>query len=331
MAVFTGTTESYAAGTSAKNIREDLEDTVWDLFPTDTHILTNAEKVSATTVFHEWLAQNLAAASATNRQIEGDDITSSATITSATRYGNYTQIARKTFVISGSLEVAKKAGRKSEIARTGMRLMRELKRDVESSICQNNVSSAGGASTARSMGGLESWIASTDNSGNGLRATSTASASTAAYAAGVTGAVTDGTTTGAITEAKLKEAISLPWVNGASPDTILVNTTQKQAITSLTGVTTRFTEQTGNQQAKIISGADVLVSDYGVHKIVLSRYVRSSVILVLDMELLAVAQYRPFQIVELARTGDAEKRMLLWEGTVVPRNPSGLSKVAACA
>ena len=34
------------------------------------------------------------------------------------------------------------------------------------------------------MGGMESWIATTDNSGNGVRATTTASASTAAFGSG---------------------------------------------------------------------------------------------------------------------------------------------------
>ena len=331
MAIFSGTTESYAVGTSARNIREDLEDTIWDLFPMDTYFITNAEKVKASATFHEWLADNLAAASNTNRQIEGDDITASATVTSATRYGNYTQIARKTFVISNTLEVTNRAGRKSEVARQAMKLMRELKRDVESSCLGQQISSVGGNGTARAMGGLESWIASTDNSGNGVRATTTASASTAAYASGVTGAVTDGTTTGAITEAKLKEAIGLAWTDGGSDHVILVNSTQKQAITAISGITTRFSDVPKGKQAAIVSGADVFVSDYGVSTVILNRYVRQSVILCVDMEMVALAQLRPFQTIELATTGDAEKRMLIWEGTLVCRNPNAHSKVQACA
>jgi hypothetical protein len=164
MAVISGTTQTYDVGAAGGN-REDLEDVIYDLFPMDTYLLTNLEDVEATSTYHEWLTDSLAGATA-NRQIEGDDA-SFVTVGAPTRMGNYTQITRKTWLISGTQETVKKAGRKSELARQKMKKMREWKRDVELALIGAQASSAGGAGTARSSGGMESWIASTDH-GAGL-------------------------------------------------------------------------------------------------------------------------------------------------------------------
>src|SRR5262245_31122660 len=120
MALLTGTTESYNLST---NIREDLEDMIWSLEPMDTWALTNLDKVDAADVFHEWLSDNLEAATV-NRQLEGDDA-SFATVAAATRMGNYCQISRKDFLISGTVEATNLAGRRSEISRQGVRKMKE--------------------------------------------------------------------------------------------------------------------------------------------------------------------------------------------------------------
>ena len=124
MAQIAGTTQTY----DSAGLREDLEDVIWDLFPNDTWALSNLDKVDATATFHEWQLDSLAGATA-NRQTEGDDATY-ATVAAPTRVGNYLQISRKTFLIPGTLEAVKKAGRKSEVARQAMKSMRELKRDM---------------------------------------------------------------------------------------------------------------------------------------------------------------------------------------------------------
>lgn len=295
----------------------------------DTWALTNLDRVNVDNTFHEWLTDSLAGATA-NRQIEGDDVTSFVTIASPTRYGNYAQISRKVFLISGTLETIKKAGRSSEIARQAMKQMRELKRDMEQALVGNQASSAGGAATARSLGGMESWIASTDNGGNGTRATSTASASTAAYSSGVT-APTDGSTTGALTTTALNEALKQAWLDGGNPRILLVGPTQKAAINTFTSLATRFTDVRATQQVPIQTAADVYVSDYGVHQVVLHRYMRSSVVLAIDPEYWAVGMFRAPRMETLAKTGDGEKRMILSEYTLIARNPNSSAKVAACS
>lgn len=328
MAAVSGTTQTYGVGSAGGN-REDLEDIIWELDPLETYCLTNFDRTDAQATFHEWERDALVAAAA-NRQLEGDDGTFTS-VASPTRLGNYCQISRKTFLISGTQEVVAKAGRKSEVKRQLKKQMMELKNDMEYAIVRNQTSSAGGATTARSLGSIESAIASTDNAGNGVRATTTASASTAAFAANSFTTPTDGSTTGALTEATFKEAIRLAWVDGGKPTTVLCESTQKIAISGFSGIATKYNEVKGASKATIIGSADMYVSEWGNHTVVLHRHVRSSVVLILDPEYWAVAFLRSPFMEELAKTGDGEKRQLLAEFTLVARNPDSSSKVAACA
>lgn len=338
MAQATGTTwTSSVTGsvTMATNVRESLEDVIWLLDPMDTWALSNLDKVDSSNVYHEWLADNLAAPAA-NRQIEGDEAGFS-TAAGAQRLGNYHQISRKTFLVSGTLEAVKKAGRKSELARLGTKFMKELKRDMEAAIVTNQASSAGGAGTARSLASIESWIAGPTNSGgtagNVVAATTTAAtATTPGFASGVVAAPTDGTTTGALTEAILKAALQGSWEDGGDPRVILVGPTQKRAIDAFTGIATRFVDAKPRSEATIIGAANMYVSEFGSpHMVVLSRYVRNSVVLCIDPDYWALSFLRNPFTETLAKTGDGEKRQMLAEYTLVCRNPAASSKVVACA
>jgi hypothetical protein len=328
MAIVSNTVTSYAVGSAGGN-REDLEDIIWELDPLETHCLSNFDRVDANATFHEWELDAMVAPGA-NIDIEGNDGTY-ASVTQPTRAGNYCQISSKLFLVSGTQEKVAKAGRKSDVARQLKKQMMELKNDIEYALVRNQASSAGGSATGRSLGSIESWIASTDNSGNGLRATTTASASTAAFGSNVVSAPTDGTTTGPVTEAKFKEAFQLGWQAGGTDHTVLVSATQKTNISAFTGLTTKFADVKSNGKVTINASADVYVSEYGTHSVVLHRHVRSSVILVLDMDYWAIAFLRAPFSEDMAKTGDAQKKAIRAEYTLVSRNHKASAKVAACS
>jgi hypothetical protein len=329
MAILTGSTISYGVGSAGGN-REDLEDVIWELDPLEFYCQTNFDKTDASATFHEW-ELDASVAPASNIQIEGND-GSFTSIVSPTRAGNYLQILKKEFLVSGTQEVVAKAGRKSEVARQVKKQMKEMKNDFELAIVGNQQSSVGGSATGRAMGGMESWIPTTDNSGNGLRATTSASSSTAAFASNVTGAVTDGTTTGALTEAKFKEALQLAWSAGGSDNIVLVGPTQKTAISAFSGISTKYTQIPNNTSRAVIqASADMYVSEYGYHKVILHRHVRSSVVLALDPDYWALAFLRKPFMEELAKTGDGFKRAIRMEATLVSRNHKASAKVTACA
>lgn len=332
---WSNSTKTFSMGT---NVREDLEDTIWELDPMDTWALSNLDKTDVHSTFHEWLSDNLAAAAA-NRQIEGDDV-AYVTAAPAERLGNYCQISRKEFIVSETLEVVNKAGRRSEIKRLATKLMKELKRDMEFALVRNQASSAGGATTVRSSGGIESWIegptASTVNTAaNAVAATtSAASATTIGFASGVVTAPTDGgttPTTGAFTETHLKLALQGAWEDGGDPRVILVGAKQKNLLDAFSGVATRMVDVERAAKASIIGAVNLYVSSYGSpHAVVLSRYVRDSVVLCLDPDYWAVGFLRRPFVAQLAKTGDAQKRMLAAEYTLICRNQFASSKVVAC-
>lgn len=329
MAAVTGTTQTYGVAAAGGN-REDLEDVIWELDPLEYYCQTNFEKVDGNATFHEWEMDNTVAAG-TNINVEGND-GSFTSIVSPTRVGNYMQILKKEFLVSGTQEVVAKAGRKSEVQRQVKKQMKELKNDFEYALVRNQQSSAGGSTTARQLGSIENWIVSTDNTGNGVRATTTSSASTGAFSGNATGAVTDGTTTGAVAEATLKEALRLSWVSGGQDPIILAGSTQKTAISAFSGISTKTTYIPNDQErATILASADMYVSEYGYHKVILHRHVRASVILCLDPDYWALAFLRKPFIEDLAKTGDGFKKALRMEATLVSRNQLASAKVAACA
>src|SRR4249919_4003741 len=98
MAVDASTFVTYAAIGN----REDLEDTIYRIDPTDTWFVSNATKGKAKAVNHEWQTQALAAAAA-NAVLEGDDATTDA-VTPTVRLGNICQISDKVARVSGTQE-----------------------------------------------------------------------------------------------------------------------------------------------------------------------------------------------------------------------------------
>jgi hypothetical protein len=335
MTVLTGSTLTYGVAT-AGGLREDLSDVIFDLFPEDTWLLSNLDREEANATYTEWLGQELAAPGA-NIQIEGDDATF-ASLTAPSRYGSHLQISSKTFLVADSLEAVVKAGRKSEVARGAIVKMRELKRDMETRAAGNGISTVGGAATGRSTAGIESWIGGPTadpgaTTANAVRATTSANTTTTPpVTSGTAGtAPTDGSTTGALTFAVLNQAIMGAWAQGGSTSKILVGPTQKQAIDNFTGNATRFVDVAKGQQASIVGAANVIVSDFGTHQVILHRYMRSSIVLNLDPEFWAIRYLRKPLKRELAKTGDGTKYQIITEWALVARNWKSSSKVVACA
>jgi hypothetical protein len=338
MAIVSGTTWTRATANSltyGSNQREDLEDVIWELDPMDTWALTNLEKVKASATYHEWLSDELAAA-ASNLVREGDDATF-ATATPARRMGNYMQISAKTFIVSDTLEVVEKAGRKTETGRLGTKLLKELKRDMEFALVRNQASSLGADATARASAGIESWIAGGTATTAGTLAnvvtatTNGASHTTIGFASGQVTAPTDGTT-GALTIGQLNAALGGAWEDGGDPRVILVGARQKNVIDNFSGVAQRQINVSARSEAPIIGAANMYVSSYGSpHMVVLSRYVRDSVVLCIDPDYWAVAFLRKPQMKDLAKTGDATKKLLVTEFGLVCRNEKASAKVVGCA
>ena len=297
---------------SAIGAREDLTNVIYDISPTDTPIMSSIGKTKATGVYHEWQTDSLAAATTSNALIEGASA-SEATITPTTRLGNYTQIVGKTIMVSGTLEAVDKAGRKSEKAYQLAKASAEMKRDIEAIITSNQGQTAGSSgSAARKMGTLLSYLKTNTNEGSGT------TAGVDPVTIGVS-TRTDGTTR-TFTETILKDVISKVFTSGGTPTTLFVSPALKQVVSAFTGLAAQRYQVPTSGQATILAGADLYQSDFGVLQIVPNRFMRTRDALVLDPEYAALAYLRPFQTIELAKVGDADKTQILAELTLEVRN-----------
>jgi hypothetical protein len=300
--------------------REDLTDVIYDISPTETPFMSSIGKTKATAVYHEWQTDSLAAATTNNAAVEGADA-SDATLSPTTRLGNYTQILQKTIKVSGTLDAVNKAGRKSEKAYQLAKASQELKRDLETILLSNQGRSAGSSnSTARKMGSLLSWIkTNSDAQTNGADPT-TIGVSTR----------TDGNTR-TFTETLLKSVVAEVFSSGGVPKILMVGATGKQKVSSFTGLSAyRYNVNggTGSAQATIIGAADVYLSDFGSMSVVPNRFMRTRDALILDPEYAALAYLRPFQTIELAKAGDADKTQVLVECTLEVKNEAAHGIVA---
>ena len=295
---------------AAKGIRESLSNVIYNISPEETPFMSNIGRENVKNTYFEWQTDSLAAASTTNAQIEGDDVSSFDSTSATTRVGNYTQISNKTVLISGTLEAVDKAGRRSELAYQLAKRSAEIKRDMESTMLTNQAASAGsaGVSTAlRKTGSLLAFLKTNTDKGTGgvdpVYTSSPSATRTDATAANLR----------TFTEAILKTVIQKVWASGGSPKLLMVGPVNKARVSGFTGIAEIRREVTGNRQATIIGAADVYVSDFGSVSVVPNRFQRERDAFVLDPEYASVSFLRPFQTVELAKTGDAEKRLITVE------------------
>ncbi len=295
---------------AAKGIRESLSNVIYNISPEETPFMSNIGRENVKNTYFEWQTDSLAAASTTNAQIEGDDVSSYDSTAATTRLGNYTQVSRKTLILSGTLESVDKAGRRSELAYQLAKRSAELKRDMESIMLTNQAADAGSAgvsSALRKTGSLLAFIkTNVDKGTSGANPTYTSKP--------------DATRTDALaadlrtfTEAILKTVIQKVWTEGGSPKVLMVGPVNKQRVSGFAGIAELRRDVAGNKPGVIIGAADVYVSDFGAVSVVPNRFQRERDAFVLDPEYASVAFLRPFQTVELAKTGDAEKRMIVVE------------------
>lgn len=293
---------------SAIGNREDLSDQIYNISPVEVPFQSMIGKTKATSTLHEWQTDSLSAAAA-NAQLQGDDVAFAA-VTPTVRLNNRTQILRKEVVIAGTQESVNKAGRKSEMVYQLQKRSKELKRDLEFVLCSNQAPVTGNSTTAPQLRPLCGWYATNDSRGaTGADGTTSAAA-------------TDGTQR-AISETLFQDVMQNCWSAGGNPTVALCGPKQKRLISAFTGGATKFDK---TEDKTLYAVVDVYVSDFGQIKIVPSRFTRGAStgadreVHFLDLDYWALATLRPTQTQDLAKTGDAEKAMILTEVTLESRN-----------
>lgn len=124
------------------------------------------------------------------------------------------------------------------------------------------------------------------------------------------------------TESILNGLLQLCWNNGNGevPDEIYVGGNMRRKISSFTANATKFIQA---DDRRLINTVDIYVSDFGVHKIFLHRYVNIATdstarIVGIKNEKFRIAylQGRTPKIQQLAKTGDADYSQVIGELTL---------------
>lgn len=298
MAIITDTFLTYGA----KGIREDLSNIIYNISPEETPFVSNVGKGSVSNTVFDWQVDNLAAAGA-NAQLEGDDTTFDA-VTPTTRLQNYAQISSKNVIVSGTMDKVNTAGRKSELAYQIAKRGSELKRDIEFSCLNNAAAVAGSSGAARTTASLQAYLkTNTNKAGDGVDPV---------YTTIPDDSRTDGTQR-AFSEVILKDVIQQVWTEGGMPKMLLVGPVNKQKVSAFAGIAQQRFNATGAKASTIIAAADIYVSDFGNVSIVPSRFQRERDAFVIDPEYASIDYLRPMQTMDLAKTGDAQKKLMLCE------------------
>ena len=292
--------------TAAIGNREDLADAIYRISPTATPVLSMAAKTTATNTIHQWQTQALATAVSNNIQNEGYDATGK-TVTPTVKLLNYCQISSKTVVVSGTQRAMNPAGRKDELGYQVGLAAAELKRDMEMSI---NI--LGVAATApRQSRGMRGWLADNVNRNGGTLASYTANG-------GVGTDYSEGTQR-AFTETQVKDVLQQCFTAGGMPDKIILPPAHKQTFSTFTGNATRTVMA---DAAKLSASVDFYKSDFGTLEVIPEIFMDPNDAFFLQADKWAVAYLRPFTTETLAKTGDADTRMLIVEWTLEAKAPN---------
>lgn len=227
------------------------------------------------------------------------------------RIGNFTHIFKKDVIVSGTmLAVNQHGGIENEMDHQIQRRLAEALRDLEKAVILSRLSgnSIGSPANVRTMRGLMQAIATNVVS--------------------VSSIGTDfGTTTLQFFEARIDEAVRAAWVQGGTDLNLIICGVE---------VKRRF-DQLNNQRIRVANQETIFSNNltsyentYGLYRVLLSRWMPPHAALILATGRLAVPPVagRSFHYEPVAKTGDAEKGMVVGEYTLVHKNEAGMAQVS---
>lgn len=250
-----------------------------------------------------------------NAALEGD-IRPQARFTNRVRKQNYTQIFTASVEVSGSQLAVNTLGTADELDYQKQERLRELLRDLENSVI-NGVASAsdpqGSQGVRRTMRGILPML------------------QTHRYIPG-DGIVPDGDGAGndMLNEAVLNGAMRAIWEeSGANVDTIVVNGFQKRRINQFIAASRRYSG-TDDSYRDMVSTYE---SDFGMCRVVLSRWAPADSVLLLDSSRIDVLPLagRTFHYKPQESGGDSTVGQLIGEYTLELRNENAHGLVRGLA
>ncbi|MBL4809523.1 MAG: DUF5309 family protein, partial [Phycisphaerales bacterium] len=260
------------------------------------------------------LADNMELYILGNAALEGDD-SPGARFSNRIRKSNYTQIFTAGIDVSGSLQASRAYGISDEVDYQKQERMRELLRDLENCVINGVAPSAdqqGSGTVRRSMNGLIHSM-NTNQFEPGL------------------GGIPDGDGAGdELNELVLNAALKQIWdQSSGGVDTIVVGGAQKRKINGFASGSRAYLPEDQTYSDMI----SVYESDFGVCRVILSRWVPTDTVMLLDSSRVSVMpmQGRSFHYKPLAATGDSVSGQVIGEYTMEFKNENAHGLISGLA
>ncbi len=237
-----------------------------------------------------------------NAALEGSD-KPNARFTNRTRCGNYTQIFSATVELSGTDMAASQLGLSNEMDYQKQERLRELLRDLESTVIKGGQPTSnpeGSGTIRRSMRGIIQHLSTNVFHTNDSGFPSS----------------TD------LDEAKINYVLRQIWENSnGNVDLIIVGGFQKRKINSFTSSNRSYAAN----DTKFTDMINVYESDFGICRIVTTRWMPQDAVLMLDSSRISVPPLtgRSFHFKPLGSGGDYECGELIGEYTLELKNEAG--------
>lgn len=245
-----------------------------------------------------------------NTTLEGADA-DAARFTSRVRKQNYTQIFASTVEVSGSMQAVRAHGVQDELDYQKQERLRELLRDLENCVINGAApatNAQGGSTVRRSMNGIIKQL------------------STNVFTPGSGGFPSGGGAGADLNEAVLNAALRLSWEQSSGQiDTIVVNGFQKRRINSFISTQRAYQPEDANFRDMV----SVYESDFGVCRVILSRWMPADSMLLLDSSRIDVLPLRgrSFAYKPMGVTGDSVHGQVIGEYTAEFRNENAHAMV----
>lgn len=265
---------------------EDLVSVVTNVSPMQTPLLSRLSRgADAKQTLHEYLSDTFAA-STDSAAIEGAAF-SSDTLKAPDRLSNVTQIFRNDIEISGTEQVVSEP---AAMAYQASKTLKEHAKNIERALMAGTQAS-GATNAARRMTGV--------------------------IAALTTNATTQASAT-SLTETVYNDLLELVHASTDEfPNMIFVGAHLKRAISAFTGGTTKNIDATTKKVTNMVS---IYEGDFGVQEIMIHREVPAAAsghsIVGINSEYHRLSYLRPTQIVDVAKVGDSDRKMLVTEMTI---------------
>ncbi|MBL0848960.1 MAG: head protein [Candidatus Liberibacter ctenarytainae] len=311
---------------SSNTNKESLGDVVSCITPEDTPIYSMIKKGKTNSIHPEWIVDELDAPSV-NAQVEGDEY-SFESVKAPVRLGNYTQIMRKSWILSGTQESLDDAGSVLKHKKQKLKKALEIRKDVEFALVSAQASDK---ISPRKMASLSTWIKTNMSRGTG--------GVSGGYdvASGTTQKATDGQQR-PFTKQLLDEVMQMGYQNGANFRHIVVSPYVKSEFVRFMSdsnvASFLYSVSDKKRENTIVATADVYDGPFGrviVHpnRVMAANSETARNAFLIDPDMMEFLWLRDIQEdKDLAKTGDSHKGVLIGEGTLKVNNEKAIGVIA---